>query len=284
VTRLVVLGDLMVDVVVHASGPLARGSDTPAAISVQGGGSAANTAAWAGRLEARVALVCRIGADERGSEAVDDLHASGVEVHADVDGARPTGTCVVLVEPGGERSMLPDPGANDAGVTLPADLLAPGGHLHVVGYALLRPATRAAALAALRQAQEAGMTVSIDPSSWALLAPGALPAAGLLLPNVAEAALLTGEAGPERAARALAASGGEVVIKLGAQGALWTDGAELIRVPAEAADVVDTTGAGDAFAAGLLVARLGGAGPRAALEAGCRLAARAVAQVGARPA
>jgi ribokinase len=284
VTRLVVLGDLMVDVVAHVSGPLARGSDTPAQVSVRGGGSAANTAAWAGRLEARVALVCRVGADERGSEAVDDLHVAGVEVRAEVDDVRPTGTCVVLVEPGGERSMLPDPGANEVGAELPPDLLAPGGHLHVVGYALLRPGTRAAALAAMERVRAAGMTVSIDPSSWALLAPGALPAADLLLPNAREAAVLTGEHDPERAARALAAGGGEVVVKLGAQGALWTDGAAVVRVPAAPAAVVDTTGAGDAFAAGLLVARLAGAGPREALEAGCRVAARAVAQVGARPA
>jgi ribokinase len=284
VSRLVVVGDLMVDVVAQASGPLARGSDTPARVSVRGGGSGANTAAWAARLDGRVALVCRVGDDERGSQAADDLHVAGVEVRAEVDHERPTGTCVVLVEPGGERSMLPDSGANEAGTELPADLLEPGGHLHVVGYALLRPGTRAAAVDALERARAAGMTASIDPSSWALLSPGVLPAADLLLPNAREAAALTGEEDPERAARALAAGGGEVVVKLGAQGALWTDGAAVVRVPAAPAAVVDTTGAGDAFAAGLLVARLAGAGPREALEAGCRLAARAVAQVGARPA
>jgi len=104
---LVVLGDLMVDVVARIADPLAHASDTPARISVQGGGSAANTAAWAASIGTDVALVCRVGDDDRAG----DLR--GVDVHAAVDSERPTGTCIVLVEPGGERTMLPDPGAND---------------------------------------------------------------------------------------------------------------------------------------------------------------------------
>jgi sugar/nucleoside kinase (ribokinase family) len=254
---LVVLGDLMVDVVARVSGPLARGSDTAAHISVQGGGSAANVAAWVAHLGVPVALVCRVGDDDRGRAAVAEL--AGVDVRAAVDPERPTGTCVVLVEPGGERTMLPDPGANDG--PLPAIPL--GEHLHVVGYALLRDGPRGSALAAIRRAQAAGMTVSVDPSSWALLRPGALPTVDLLLPNEREAESLDGE----------------MVVKLGARGARWGD----VHVPAEPVAVVDTTGAGDAFAAGFLTARLNGARPREALAAGCRVAARAVARVGARP-
>jgi ribokinase len=275
---LVVYGDLMVDVVAQASGPLARGSDTPATVTTAGGGSGANVAAWAAWLGAPVALVCRVGDDERGRLAVDDLHAAGVEVHATIDVDRPTGTCVVVVEPDGERTMLPDAGANDGPAVVPDDVLR--GHLHVVGYSLLRPGARPGAVAAVERARAAGMTVSVDPSSWALLAPGLRLPGDLLLPNAREAAVLTGSADPEEAARAL---GGEVVVKLGAEGALWTDGSSVVRVPAEPAAVVDTTGAGDAFAAGLLAARLAGAEPREALEAACRAAARAVGQVGARP-
>jgi sugar/nucleoside kinase (ribokinase family) len=107
------------------------------------------------------------------------------------------------------------------------------------------------------------MTVSVDPSSWALLRPGAIPEVDLLLPNERESSLVEGE----------------MVVKPGARGARWGE----LEVPAEPVEVVDTTGAGDAFAAGFLTARLGGADRRAALEAGCRVAARAVAQVGARP-
>jgi sugar/nucleoside kinase (ribokinase family) len=258
---LVVLGDLMVDVVARVAGPLARGSDTEATIAVHGGGSGANVAAWAASLGTPVVFGCRVGDDERGRAAVAGLR--GVDVRAAVDPDRPTGTCVVLVEPGGERTMLPDAGANDG----PLPEVEPGDHLHVVGYALLRDGPRASALAAIDRARAAGATVSVDPSSWALLRTGAIPKVDLLLPNAAEAALLS-----DHPAAAL-------VTKLGPDGARWGD----VRVQAEPVEVVDTTGAGDAFAAGFLTARLGGAGPREALEAGCRVAARAVAQVGARP-
>jgi ribokinase len=258
---LVVLGDVMVDVVARIAGPLAHGSDTPAAITVRGGGSGANVAAWAASLGTPVVLACRVGDDERGRAAIAELR--GVDVRAVIDPDRPTGTCVVLVEAGGERTMLPDAGANDG----PLPETEPGDHLHVVGYALLRDGSRTTALAAIERARSAGATVSVDPSSWALLRPEAIPPVDLLLANVDEAALLT-----DRPRSML-------VTKLGRDGARWGD----VQVPAEPVEVVDTTGAGDAFAAGLLTARLAGAGRRAALEAGCRLAARAVARAGARP-
>jgi ribokinase len=263
---LVVLGDLMVDVIARVTGPptpLNRGSDTPAKVSLQGGGSGANVAAWAAALGTPVCFACRVGDDLPGRRAVDTLLEAGVKVHAAVDRQRPTGTCVVLVEPGGERTMLPDPGANDAPVDVPDAWLEPGGHLHVVGYSLLRDGARPGALAAIERAQAAGMTVSVDPSSWALIRDGAIPPVDLLLPNEREAEMVEGD----------------MVVKLGAQGARWGD----IHVPAEPVAVIDTTGAGDAFAAGLLGARMKGADRMAALEAGCAAAARVVAQVGARP-
>ncbi|MEA2332543.1 MAG: hypothetical protein QOH58_2681 [Thermoleophilaceae bacterium] len=283
------LGDVMVDVVARLSGPVALGSDSAARIALQGGGSAANVAAWLAAQGTAPALVGRVGADDRGAAATAELRAAGVDTRLAVDPERPTGTCVVLVAPGGERTMFPDPGANDALAPgdLPDELLAPGGHLHVAGYALLRAGSRSAARWALQRAAAHGMSVSVDPSSAALLAPGSLDlmeGAGLLMPNAAEASALTGERDPAGAALALASRVGEVVVTLGADGALWTDGSEQVHVPAEPVDAVsDTTGAGDAFAAGLLAARLEGAGPAAALGAGCRLAARAVVAPGARP-
>ena len=265
---LVVLGDLMVDVVARIKGPpapLARGSDTPAEITLAGGGSAANVAAWAAALGKRVSLACRIGDDDHGGAAVDDLVDLGVRVNATIDDHRPTGTCVVLVEPGGERTMLPDPGANDAPADVPDDWLVPGGHLHVVGYALLRDGARPGALDAIGRARTARMTVSVDPSSWALIRREAIPRVDLVLANEREAEVLGHR--------------DDMVVKLGAAGARWGD----VHVPAEPVEVVDTTGAGDAFAAGLLTARLSGADRAAALKAGCAAAARAVSQVGARP-
>ncbi len=173
------------------------------------------------------------------------------------------------------------------------ELFAPGGHLHLSGYVLLHDGPRATGLAALDHAREAGMTISIDPASAAPLAACGVErvlrwfaGVDLLLPNLDEAQALTGEAGPEAAARALIVRAGvrEVVVTLGASGALWTDGHAVARVAApEVARVVDTTGAGDAFAAGWLAARRAGAEPSEALSAACALGSRAVTHAGARP-
>jgi len=288
-TRIVVLGDVMVDVVARLSGPLAAASDAPATIRFHGGGSAANAAAWLRAAGAEPVLVGCVGDDERGRHAREELRLGGVDLRLAVDPELPTGTCVVLVGPDGERTMVPDAGANAAlrEGDLADELLSAGGHLHVAGYALLRAGSRAAARGAIRRASRVGMSVSVDPSSSALLSADFLDwaaGAGLLLPNAAEAEALTGLADPEQAARALAERFPEVVVTLGGAGALWTNGSEVLRVPAEPVEAVtDSTGAGDAFAAGLLNARLSGASIGEALAAGCRLAARAVTQAGARP-
>ena len=206
-----------------------------------------------------------------------------------MDPELPTGTCLVLIGPNGERTMAPDAGANDALAEddLDAELLGDGGHLHVSGYSLLRDGSRPAARAAMGRASRSGMTVSVDPSSSALLSAGFLDHAegvGLLLPNAPEAHALTGHSDPETAARALAERVGEVVVTLGSGGALWTNGEDVLRAAAEPVDIVeDSTGAGDAFAAGFLGARAGGGSTAETLAAGCRLAARAVRKAGARP-
>ena len=283
----VVVGDVMADVVVTLSGPLAAGSDTPARIEHRGGGSGANVAAWLARAGARPVLYARVGDDPAGRGALAALAAEGVELRVTVDAERPTGTCVVLVDRDGERSMLPDRGANAA--LAPAPLPEDAAHVHVAGYVLLDPGARPAALHALAEARRLGCLVSVDPASSAPLAEAGATAflawigrVDLLLPNAAEAAVLTGLWDPAEAARALAAHADEVAVTLGAEGALWSDGRTVEHVPAAPADAVDTTGAGDAFAAGLLAARTAGASRRQALAAGAALAADAVRRPGAR--
>ena len=290
--RVVVVGDVMQDVVARVDGPLAIGSDTPARIEWTGGGQAANTAAWFAAAEPslEVVLVGRVGDDPAGRAAAAGLRALGVDARLAVDESLSTGTCLVLVGPDGERTMLPDPGANVALAPgdLGSDLLRAGDHLHVAGYALVREGPRAAALAAIAAAREAGASVSLDPSSAALVSEGSLQlvrgSVDLLLPNSDEAAVLSGVSEPEAAGVALSAAFPEVVVTLSEGGALWTDGREVVRVEAVAdAMVVDSTGAGDAFAAGFIAARLGGADPEAALRSAAALAARAIAAPGARP-
>jgi sugar/nucleoside kinase (ribokinase family) len=160
-------------------------------------------------------------------------------------------------------------------------VLGAGGHLHVAGYALLRAGSRAGAVEALAAARAAGATTSLDPSSAALLRGD--PFAGLrfdlVRANLDELRALTGADDP----RGLLSLAGEVVVTLGPDGAVWTDGEREERAPAVPATVVDTVGAGDAFVAGLLAARASGAAPRESLAAGCAAAARAVARAGGRP-
>jgi ribokinase len=288
------LGDLMVDVVARLFGPLAEGSDSPAVIAYVGGGSAANTAAWLTRVGVDSVFVGAIGDDAAGQSQLESLHTLGVDVRFRVDRTRPTGTCLVLVAPTGERTMVPDPGANLAleEFDVPIDEFAPGDHLHVSGYALLRD-SRDAGLHALSAAVEAGLTVSVGAASAAPLGVlGAepflrlLPSEALLFANEKEAAVLTGREGTAlELATALAGGGRQVVVTGGSGDAAWSDGSDAATMAAEPLDrpELDTTGAGDAFAAGFLAARGRDASPAVCLRDGHALAAAACRTTGGRP-
>ena len=109
--RVLVVGDVMEDVIVRPEGPLARGSDRRAAISVKPGGSAANQAAWLARFGVAVDLVARVGKGDVEREA-ERLAKAGVTPHLAGDEGHETGRLVVLIDPDGERSFLTDRGAN----------------------------------------------------------------------------------------------------------------------------------------------------------------------------
>ncbi len=292
-TRFVVVGDLMTDVVALSTGPLELGSDTRAVVTVSGGGSAANTAAWLAHLGHTVSYLGRVGADLLGRAAVVELAGYGVDTRIEVDPVLPTGVCVVVVTPDGERSMFPSAGANEGlrGEDLPLEMFAQGHHLHLSGYSLLNPGSRAAGLEALGRAAAAGMTASVDPSSVGLLNECGVAAflgwttgADLLLANAEESLLLSGRTDVDAAGGALLRHYREVVVKTGADGARWfgSDGA-VAGVPSVPAPVVDTTGAGDTFAAGFLPAWCSGTEPTESLRAGCAAAALVVGRTGARP-
>jgi ribokinase len=168
----VVLGDVKTDVVARIDGPLAHASDTPARIVMRPGGSAANTAAWLGRLGVPVVMAGCVGDDAPGREARAALEAECVVAALAVAPGLATGACIVLVERDGERTMLPDAGANAA---LPVAPLPDCAHLHVSGYALIREGSRGAARAALAAAAAIGATTSVDPASAAPLAALARP-------------------------------------------------------------------------------------------------------------
>jgi ribokinase len=290
---IVVVGDLVTDVLVAHGGPIELGSDTDAAISVGGGGQGANTAAWLAHAGRAVTLIAAVGDDLAGRERVAELTAAGVRCSVRAHRGAVTGSVVVLAGPA-ERTMITDRGA--ALLLDPADVRAAiessgASHLHLSGYPLLHDGSRPAGLAALAAASEHGLTTSVDAASAAPLRSVGAPAflawvsgCDVLLCNADEADVLAGAAPAEEQARRLTRYARNVVVKQGAAGATWVSGDGAVHtVTPERVPMKDPTGAGDAFAAGLLTAWCTGKTPEAALKVGTALGATAVATIGARP-
>ncbi|MFS8101706.1 sugar kinase [Lentzea alba] len=286
----VVVGDAGLDVVARHSGPIAHGGDVRAKVTIEPGGAGANTAVWLAACGASPVLVARVGADSAGRQVHAELTSAGVQCAFAVDPELATCCVVVLVDENGQRSMLPDRGANAR--FSPADLdpgllAAANGHLHLSGYVLLDATSRPAGLAALAAARDAGWTTSVDPQAAVLI--NATPTflddvrgVDILMPNADELQALTGSSDPA-AGKDLLTHVGAVVVTTGPDGASWVDADGLVSVPAEVTECVDSTGAGDAFDAGFLAAWLGGASKRDALLGGVRAGSRAVSLVGAQP-
>ncbi len=257
------IGDLNLDVVVLPRAPLVPDGDTPASIRLCAGGQAASVAAWVSALGARARLICARGTDHGASIACGQLVARGVEICGPViEGSG--GVVVSTREVDGARTMVTDPGV---AALLSADALDPSwvasaDILHVSGYCLLREAQAQAALAAAALASRVTLDLASAPdikrfgverfrSLVAALRPE------LVFANEAEHAVLSDlDAG--------------WVIKRGPRGALFPEGS----FDALPVTVADTTGAGDALAAGYLVG-----GPELAMRA----AALCVGQVGSMP-
>jgi len=286
--RALVVGDVMSDVLVRLDEPFARGSDAAARIVERPGGSAATFAVWLARAGVKVDFVGRVGAAdvERLTQA---FRGDGVTAWLAGDAERPTGRLVAIVEPSGERSFLTDRGANDAleGSDIPEAALAGVDWLHLTGYSFQHPRPRAVARELLRQA--GGVPVSVDPGSAApLRAMGARNflewtcAATVLFPNADEAAALTDSEEPALQGERLARHYPLVVIKRGAEGAQAVAGERRWSSAAPAAEVIDTTGAGDAFAAAFVAGRLHGEPVEACLHAAVTAGSAATGFVGGR--
>jgi ribokinase len=257
------IGDLVLDVIALPERPLTADGDTPASIRLAAGGQAANVAAWAAVQGAASRLICKRGTDISSRLAAAELARRGVEICGPVIDGR-GGVVVSLGDGDGGRTMASDRGVSsllEAGELDPV-WIEPCDVLHVSGYCLLREPMAGAAIHAAGLARR----VSVDlASARDIEALGAarfaerLRALGpdLVFATEAERAVL-----PEFDAT--------WVIKLGARGARFPEG----FYPAPAVTVVDTTGAGDALAAGYLLG-----GPTLAIET----AARSVGLIGAMP-
>lgn len=289
---LLVIGDVVTDVVALHGSPVMAGTDTAAEIVLRPGGSGANTAAWAAHLGADARLLAKLGYDSSEWHTT-ELLKTGVRPHVPVDPERPTAVVIAMVDKTGERSMLTNRGAGGliSDADWDASLLDGVARLHLSGYTLFAEPGLRLARAAIADAAAAGVRVSFDPASTGPLREFGVErfktesaAADLIIPNLDEALLLTGATSAERAAVLLSETYGTAVVKLGAEGALAAVDGEVVATAAGLpAEVVDSTGAGDAFAAAYLTAILDGAGEQLALESGCRAGAECVAQVGGRP-
>ena len=263
------LGDLTLDVVVRLAGPVAVHGDTEAEIVLKPGGQAANVAAWSAWLGATARFIGRTGNDDVGSIARGRLRERGVEVVGPVDGRN--GLVCSLVAPDGTRSMASDRGS--ATQLEPEDLdpewVAGCDHLFVSGYALMREPARTAARRAVELARGERAQVSIDLASWSAIRDSGAETFRQLVAELGPDVVFANEDEERLVAGPLA--GVAWILKCGARGCSF-DGDEREALPVER--VLDSTGAGDALAAGWIVG-----GPDLALEA----AARCVGQVGAMP-
>jgi ribokinase len=270
--QVVTLGDINVDLIAHIPCYPQEGGDGLATrMTVRGGGSAANTAIALARFGVQVGIVGRVGDDPLARYALADLEAAGVDLSPlQRDAEAMSGLMFIAVTPDGERTMFGCRGANPR--TDPAQLdegaIARARLLHVSGYALLERPQREAAYRAMEAAHRAGVAVSLDVGLEAatLMADevrALLPQIQMIFPNAVEAEQLTGRGEAERAVEALLGYGVQVVgLKLGARGCVVGSVDGIFAVPAFDVQVVDSTGAGDAFDAGLILGYLGGLGLR----------------------
>jgi ribokinase len=265
---------MLLDVVVRTTAPLAPGADAPVQTRLATGGQAANVAAWVAELGGSARCVAKRADDAAGALAQTLLETRGVElVGPVVPGA--TGVVVALVAPDGERTMATDRGVSPE---LREDELDPRwldacSWLHLSGYALLAEPITMAALAAGRLARAHGTHIAVDLSSWSAIRAYGAERFRANVERVAPDVLFANEPEWEMvgAAYALAET---AIVKRGSRGVEVRSAEGVEEHSPSGGEVIDTTGAGDALAAGFLV---GG------IELGLQAAARCVGQLGAVP-
>jgi len=291
--KVLVVGDLMTDIIVKSEGKMVRGSDCRAVIRSMPGGSGTNQALWLAQFDVSVSLVAKVGQRDLAQEEA-RLRERQVRPCLAADPTLPTGTLVTMLDPDGQRSFFTDRGANEALDLddLPDSLLGDLTVLHISGYALFSERPRLAVLDLMARAKQRDIMVTVDPGSMGfLLEIGPenfldwTKGAAICFPNEDEAAVLTASLDPDEQYRKLAGYYDLTVIKRGAKGAEIVDatGRCLFQEPSLRVKVVDTTGAGDAFMASFLAARLDGDSLQEALQGAVAAGATATTFFGGQP-
>ena len=290
--RILVIGDVMTDVIVVPEGPIVRGSDRRASIRSRPGGSGANQAVWLGALGAPVSFVARVGASDK-----PHLEAYFRGFHVDpiliADAVRPSGILVTIVDANGERSFLTDRGANLmlSHSDMPVWLLDDAKLVLVSGYSLFAEKPRHAVQWMAEEARARKVPIAVDAASVGFVAEVGVQnfldwtsGFSTLFANADEALALAGTDDLVEQMQRLGARYRRVVIKLGARGAAVGGSKGIaLQLPAPQVPVVDTTGAGDAFAAGFLTAEFRGESLETCLQNGIDAGSRAVGQIGGQP-
>jgi ribokinase len=281
-----IVGSINVDLVVHVERlPAAGETVTGGVFARHPGGKGGNQAVAAARLGARVVFVGAVGSDDDGSSALEDLLSEGVDTArvARLEGVA-SGVALIVVDAAGENQIAVASGANarldeQLVAAALADVSVGGDAVYLANLEV----SDEALLAGARFAAAKGMRIVLNPAPARPLADELLALHPILLPNAGEAALLSGEAEPARAARRLAHSTGEaVLITLGAEGALLYRDGELTVLPALAVEAVDTTGAGDTLAGAFAAELAAGKAIVPAVRFALAAAAHSVTRPGAR--
>jgi sugar/nucleoside kinase (ribokinase family) len=287
--KVLVIGDVIDDIVVRPLGLIRTDTDTKSEIQITSGGSAANFACWLASFGVSVTLYSRVHQkDVARFEA--ELSNFKVETALQGDPEVPTGAIVILVE-GQTRTFLTQRGANQNLDLAPAiEMVKDFDLVYISGYSIVGSSQPQLVARLIERAAELGVPVACDPGSAGFISDFGVQnflnlTAGIdyLLPSLEEGKVLSGEDRAEVIAEFLLQHYKSVVITQGAAGASYASSDEFIRTEAMAADLLDATGAGDAFAAGFLSSVLHGKRAEEALTAGTRAGAIAVTLVGGRP-
>ncbi len=275
------IGDLVEDVVVRLSSDIATGSDTTASIVRRRGGSAANVSVAAASCGLNVRFIGKVGADSIGASLVEELRSAGVDPRIQRGGR--TGTIVVLVDSDGERSMLPDRGAATELTEIAATDLEHVEWLHVPAYSLVVEPIAASTKQAIALVRRAGATVSVDASSVAIINEmGVNDFKGVLKELQPDVVLCNTDEGATLGvseSKGLAGVGVTIVKAGSAAAVAYADGNLVASVPAlKLGRVRDTTGAGDAFAAGFISGRMRSWSVEHAISEGHRVAAQVLTE------